>query len=251
MFSFLYNNIFYKPLYNGLIIFLSYIPWINVGVAVILFTILIRLILFPISQKSVRTQYEMKKIEPELDGIKEKYKDDKQTQAQKIMEVYRNKKINPFSGILLLIIQLPILWALYAIFLRGGLPDIKLDLLYPFVQAPDAVNMMFFGIDVAEKSTILAALAGLTQFLQIHLSSKKLTKPKDKENNGQKSSFKDELAKSMSMQMKYIMPFMIFIVARSFPIVVSLYLVTSNMFSVVQELIMAKKFKKEDEQPTN
>lgn len=251
MFSFLYNTIIYKPLYNGLIIFLSYIPWINVGVAVILFTILIRLILYPISQKSVRTQLEMKRIEPELEAIKEKYKEDKQTQAQKIMEVYKDKKINPFSGILLLILQLPVLWALYAIFLRGGLPTIKLDMLYSFVQAPDTVNMMFFGIDVAGKSTILAVLAGLTQFLQIHLSSKKNIKPKETKDNGQKPTFKDELAKSMSMQMKYVMPFMIFIVARSFPIVVSLYLVTSNMFSVVQEFIMAKKFKKEDEQRAN
>lgn len=250
MFSFLYNTFFYQPLYNGLIIFLAYIPWINVGVAVILFTILIRLILFPISQKSVRTQLEMKNIEPELDEIKNKYKEDKQVQAQKIMEVYKKKGINPFSGILLLIIQLPILWALYAVFLRGGLPTINTDLLYSFVRIPEGVNMFFLGIDVAGKSTLLAAVAALTQFLQISLSTKKNPKPVQKD--GQKPSFKDELAKSMGVQMKFVMPFMIFIVARSFPIVVSLYLITSNVFSIVQEVVMAKKLKKQqDEQRTN
>ena len=251
MFSFLYNTIFYEPLYNGLIIFLSYIPWINVGVAVILFTILVRFILFPISQKSVRTQLEMKKIEPELDEIKNKYKDDKQLQAQKVMEVYKTKGINPFSGILLLIIQLPILWALYAVFLRGGLPHINTDLLYSFVRVPENVNMFFFGIDVAAKSTIIALIAGLTPFVQIWLSTKKNTKPVVVK-NGEKPSFKDELAKSMGVQMKFVMPFMIFIVARSFPIVVSLYLITSNVFSIVQEYVMERKLKKqENEQRTN
>lgn len=250
MFSFLYNTIFYKPLYNGLIVLLAYIPWINVGVAVILFTIIVRFILFPISQKSVKTQLEMKRIEPELDEIKNKYKDDKQIQAQKVMEVYKIRGINPFSGILLLIIQLPILWALYAVFLRGGLPHINLDLLYSFVRVPESVNMLFFGIDVAEKSTLIAAVAALTQFLQISLSTKK--NPKPIENKGQKPSFKDELAKSMGVQMKFVMPFMIFIVARSFPIVVSLYLVTSNVFSIVQEVLMARKLnKQENEQRTN
>ena len=251
MFSFLYNTIFYEPLYNGLIILLAYIPWINVGVAVILFTIIVRFILFPISQKSVRTQLEMKKIEPELDDIKKKYKDDKQLQAQKVMEVYKTKGINPFSGILLLIIQLPILWALYAVFLRGGLPHINLDLLYHFVRVPENVNMFFLGIDVAEKSTLIAAVAALTQFLQISMSSNKNPAPKAPQ-GGQKPSFKDELAKSMGVQMKFVMPFMIFIVARSFPIVVSLYLVTSNVFSIVQEVLMARKLnKQENEQRTN
>ncbi len=221
------------------------------GVAVILFTILIRFILFPISQKSVRTQLEMKKIEPELDAIKLKYKDDKQLQAQKVMEVYKTKGINPFSGILLLIIQLPILWALYAVFLNGGLPEINTELLYSFVRVPESVNMLFFGIDVAAKSTIIALIAGLTQFVQIWLSTKKNAKPVVV-NNGEKPSFKDELAKSMGVQMKFVMPFMIFIVARSFPIVVSLYLITSNVFSIVQEYIMERKLnKQENEQRTN
>lgn len=243
MFSFIYKTVFYKPLYNGLVLLLAFIPNINVGVAVILFTIIVRLILFPISQRSVRTQIEMKKIEPEVDEIKNKYKDDKQLQAQKTMALYKAKNINPFSGILLLIIQLPILWALYAVFLRGGLPSINVDMLYDFVKIPESVNMFFFGIDVAGKSSLLAAVAALTQFLQISLSSNKIS-PKPVENKGQKSSFKDELARSMSMQMKYVMPFMIFIVARSFPIVVSLYLITSNVFSIVQEVVMAKKLKK-------
>jgi YidC/Oxa1 family membrane protein insertase len=159
------------------------------------------------------------------------------------MEVYKTRGINPFSGILLLIIQLPILWALYAIFLKGGLPQINLDLLYSFVKVPENINMFFFGIDVAGKSTLIALVAALTQFLQISLSSNKTPKPVVKD--GQKPSFKDELSKSMTSQMKYVMPFMIFIVARSFPIVVSLYLITSNIFSVIQEVLMANKLKKQ------
>jgi YidC/Oxa1 family membrane protein insertase len=225
-----------------MILLLDYIPWINVGVAVILFTCIVKVILFPLSKKSIKTQLEMKKIEPELAEIKEKYKDDKKVQAEKIMAMYKERGINPFSGILLMFLQLPVLIALYYIFLQGGLPNIDHSTLYSFVKAPESVSMMFFGIDVGAKSIIFALLAALAQFFQMQLTMPKTVKPKD--GDKKPTGFKDELAKSMNMQMKYVMPIIIFLVAKSFPVVVSLYLITSSLFAIGQELYMKRQMNK-------
>ena len=230
----------YQPLYNGVIFFISLMPGANVGLAVISFTLLIKLILFPLSQKSVQTQFAMKAIEPELAEIKTKYKDSPQEQAKAVMQVYKDRNINPFSGILLLLIQFPILAALYFIFARGGLPHIDMTLVYPFIHAAANMNLDFLGTSVADKSTIFAILAGITQFLQMQFVMPKAP-PRAQ---GADVSFKDELSRSMSVQAKYVMPFIMFLIARSFPAVVSLYLITSSIFAVGQELYVRRNYRK-------
>jgi YidC/Oxa1 family membrane protein insertase len=243
MFSTAFNAVLYKPLYNLFIGFIGTFPWIDAGIVVILFTLLIKLILFPLSQKSVRSQIEMKKIQPEIDEIKLKYKDNKQEQALKTMALYKEKKINPFSGIFLTLIQLPILIALYMVFYKGGLTNINTEILYSFIQVPDEINKFFLGLfDITQKNTILAVVVSLGQYLQI-----KFTMPAVKKVDGAKkdSSFQGELAKSMNTQMKYVMPIFMFFIARSFASLVSLYLITSSVFAIGQELYMRKKLNKD------
>lgn len=244
MFSSAFNIILYQPLYNGFIGFIGAFPWIDAGIVVILFTILVKLILFPLSQKSVRSQIEMKKIQPDIDLLKVKYKDDKQEQAKQTMALYKERGINPFAGIFLALIQLPILIALYMVFYKGGLDVIHTEALYSFIKAPAEVNKMFLGwFDITDKNTILAVIVALGQYLQVHFTLPAMKKtdknePKDK-------SFQNELAKSMSTQMKYVMPVFMFFVANSFPALVSLYLLTSSIFAIGQELYMRKKVKNE------
>ena len=239
--SFLFHNFFYAPLYNGLILFINIIPFHNVGLAVILFTCIIKVIIFPLSQQSIKTQFEMKQIEPEINELKLKYKDDKKIQAEKTMELYKNKGINPFSGILLMLIQLPILIALYWVFLKGGLPKIDELTIYSFTKIPDIINMNFFGTSVADKSVFFAVFVALSQFLQMQIT---IPKPKKVEvKDGKNVTFSDELAKSMNMQMKYVMPVIMFFIAKSFPLVVSLYLITSSLFAIGQELYIRGKYK--------
>jgi YidC/Oxa1 family membrane protein insertase len=229
----LFHLAVYQPLYNGLIFLLDILPWADAGVAIIIFTCLVKLILFPFSQKSVKEQLKMKETNQELNSIKEKYKDNKEAQAQAIMAFYKEKKINPFSGILLLFIQLPIIWALYSIFLRGGLPHIKAELLYFFVGIP-TVSMNFLGlIDITQKSILLALLASITQYFQFKFSTPP-TSPKSG------NSFQDALTKSMSLQMKIVFPVLIFFVAYNYSGVVALYLLTSNLFAVGQELYVRR-----------
>src|SRR3990167_7650691 len=116
MFSSFYNTIIFNPLYNGLIYLMDILPWVDAGIVVIIFTIIIRLILFPLSKKAIVTQVRMKELEPEINRLKQMMKDDRQGQALKMMALYKEKKISPFSSFLVLLVQLPIIWALYSIF---------------------------------------------------------------------------------------------------------------------------------------
>lgn len=239
--SSLFNLFFYKPLYNGLVFLIGVLPWADIGIVVILFTCIVKLILFPLSKKSVLTQIRMREIQPELDSIKEKHKGNKQEQALKVMALYKDRKINPFSGILLILIQIPIIFALYFVFLKGGWPEINTGLLYSFIKIPQFIDVSFLGLmDITQKSYSMAFAAALTQFLQVRFAMPQIKKT---DANSSTNSFKDELAKSMSIQMKYILPVIIFFIARGLPAVVALYWTTSNLFAIGQELYLRRAYK--------
>jgi len=236
----LFHTFFYDPIYNGLIFLIDIIPSADVGIAIITLTIIVKLILFPLSQKAVRTQFLMRGLQPEMDKIKEKYAKDKQEQARKTMEIYKKKGINPFSGILLIFLQIPIIFALYWVFFRGGLPEINMDILYSFIQAPNQINMFFLGVvDMAGRSVVFAFLAGLSQYFQI-----KLSLPKMKERDGN-ASMKDDFARSFQLQMRYMLPIFIFIFSYFISAAVALYWFTSNIFTIGQEIFIKKKLGKE------
>src|SRR6185369_16649684 len=208
---YLYTTFIYNPLYNALVILMNaahYVSWVDAGMIVIILTIVVRLILFPISKKAARTQVIMKTVEPELAAIKAKYKDDKQAQAVHTMAFYKEKKINPFSSILLLLIQLPIIIALYRIFYYSGFGTVHTDILYSFVAIPPTISTLFLGlIDVSQKSVILAIFAAASQYFQIILSTPKLG-PKSATPN-----FKEDFAHNMQTQMKYVLPIMILFIS--------------------------------------
>lgn len=232
----LFLNFIYDPLYNALVLFIDIIPGYDVGLAIIAVTVFIKLVLFPLSKKAVRTQMVIKKIQPELDELKKKHKDDRQQQAQKMMELYKENNLNPFSGFLVILIQLPVIIGLYWVFYKGGLPEINTDMLYSFVPIPQVVNMDFLGlVDMGGKSFVLAALAGLSQYVQIKYSLPPIAEKKDS------PSLKDDLARSFQLQMRYMMPILITVFAYVISAAVALYWVTSNMFAIGQELYMRKK----------
>ncbi|MDQ2933284.1 MAG: YidC/Oxa1 family membrane protein insertase, partial [bacterium] len=199
----MYHEFIFRPLYNGLVGIMDLIPWIDVGIAVVIFTVVVKLILFPLSKSSLLTQVRMKEIEPEANKIKAQYAKDRQTQALKIMELYKEKKIKPFSGILLLLIQLPILLAIISVFYKI-IPTVNPEFLYSFISAPDISDrILFLGIiDLTQKSLVLSLLTGIFQYLQLKYSlaskpSPKVEGPKD---------FATELSTNMNKQMKVILP---------------------------------------------
>lgn len=228
----------YEPLYNGLVFLIGILPGADMGFAVLILTVIVKLILFPLSEKATRTQLTMKLYEPELNDIKIKYKDNKEKQAQAVLDFYRNHKINPLSSVLVLLIQLPIIISLYYVFYKGGFPLINHDLLYSFVSDPGNINMNFLGlIDIGGKSLFLAILVGATQFYQMKLA----VPPLPPRGEG-KPSMKDELSRSMNVQMRYVMPVFVAVIAYSISGAIGIYWTTSNLFAIGQELYLRKKF---------
>ncbi|OHA83996.1 MAG: hypothetical protein A2937_00570 [Candidatus Yonathbacteria bacterium RIFCSPLOWO2_01_FULL_47_33b] len=234
----LFATVFYQPIYNALVFLISAVPGANVGIAIILLTILVRLLLLPLSHKSVVSQAKMREIAPHIEKLKEKHKDDKQEQARRTMELYREYGINPFSGCFLVLLQLPIIFALYFVFFKG-LPNLNADHLYSFVHLPEAMSMVFLGIVLSKKSLILAFLAAVTQYYQIKLSIPSLA-PVAK---GATPSFKDEFARSFNTQMRYMLPLIVFGISYSISAAIALYWATSNLFSVGHELYVKRKAK--------
>lgn len=239
----IWTNLFYQPIYNALIFIIDNITFGDVGFAVIILTIIVKLILFPLSKKSIRSQFLMKKIEPMLKKIKEDYPN-KEEQAKKTFELYKQYKVNPFSGCLVLLIQLPVIFALYYAFYKGL--ALGTDPLYSFVSMPTNLHTMFLGvIDIHGKSLVLAILAGVSQFVQGYLMFPK--KPKaDPTVPAKAKTFQEQMSDSMSMNVKYILPIFIAFIAYKISAAVALYWVTSNVFTIIQEWYVKRSLKKED-----
>jgi YidC/Oxa1 family membrane protein insertase len=243
MFSYLFNTGLYNPIYNLLVFLIDIIPGGDVGLAVIFLTIIVKLILFPVSFGAVKTQMKMKLVEPELKKIQETYKDKKEELAKATFEVYRKNKINPFSSIIILFIQIPVIFALYFAIWKG-LPVIKTDILYSFIPNPDQISMNFLGlIDVSQsKVFILALIAGVTQFFQAKLAMPSFKKPETK-TDSKEISFKDEMMKGMHVQVRYVLPLLTFFIAYSLISVIALYWTVSNLFAIGQEYYIRKRVK--------
>lgn len=228
-----FKTIVYIPLYNALMLILELLPFADIGLAVVILTFLVKVVLYPLAKKTTVTQLLMKEKQPELEKIKEKYKDNRERQATEMMAFYRSNKINPFGSFFTILIQIPIIFSLYHIFLNAGLPMVDQALLYSFVKIPDGISMNFLGfIDVSGKSMAFALAAGITSFFQM-----KITAPAPSTSRG----VADDLSKMMSLQMKYVMPVVIFLISWSISAVVALYWAASNILGIIQDLYIKKK----------
>jgi YidC/Oxa1 family membrane protein insertase len=204
-------------------------------VAIIFLTIIIRVILYPISIKAVNSQKGLQKLQPKIQEIQKKYKDDKEKQAKETLELYKKEKINPFSGLLLALIQLPILIALYQVFWNGLKPS-ELVNLYQFVLNPGQINALFLHImDLSKPNLILAILAGLTQYYQ-----SKMLIPKAVSSDVKKSKEAD-FSQIMQKQMVYFLPVFTIIILLSLPSALGLYWTVSGLFSIIQQYFIFKK----------
>lgn len=231
----------YKPLYNILVWLIDVLPHADIGFAVIILTIFVKVLLLPLSKKAIKTQLLMKDLEVPLKEIREKYKDNQQELAQKTFELYKTKGVNPFASIFLILIQLPVIIALYFVFAKAGLPLINTNLLYSFVSFPEQIQTTFLGfIDlVSNKSIIIALFVLITQSIQIRLSL-----PKQDSSSLPDSQFAQEFMKGLHFQMKYILPIITAVAAYSLISVVGLYWVVGNIFAIAQEIYFKKTLKK-------
>ena len=230
----LFYTYLYNPIYNLLIFFVGVVPGGDVGLAVIAVTVAVKVIILPLSLSAVRTQRAMKVVEPELRQIREKYKDDKEKQAKAMFALYKKYQINPFASFLTLLIQLPILFALYWVFMGEALPSVNMDILYSFVSIPAVISTDFLGIfPITGKSIVLAVLAGGTQYLAAYFSMPTPAK-------SEKSTMSEDFGRAMAMQARYVIPFIIAIVAYQLSGAVGLYFITTNIVTIVQELFVRR-----------
>src|SRR3989344_244749 len=233
------HAVIYDPLYNALIFFVDKVPGHDIGIAVVLLTIVVRIILFPLAKKAVESQLAMKKIAPEMEAIKAKYKNDAAQQSKAVFALYKERGVHPLAGFGILLLQLPVLFALYYIFVRSGLPEIQADILYSFINAPAAVDMRFLGfVDMAAThNLVLAGLVSVSQFIYSRLSMGKTQNDSPVE-----ASLSKDLARSFDFQARYVMPLIIGAVGYFFPAVFSLYMVTANIFMIGQEFFSGRRF---------
>ncbi len=227
-----FNVILYQPLFNALILLYSYLPGHDFGVAVIVLTILIKFILYPLGSKGIKSQKALQELQPKIKAIQEKYKGDKEQQTRAVMEFYKQEKINPLSGCLPLLVQLPILIALFRVFWQG-FGEERLGFLYGFVPYPGQIDTTFLGIvNLAEASIVLAVVTGIAQFFQT-----KMVTPRQKKKSGGPPDF----SSMMQKQMLYFFPiFTVFILWR-LPSAIGLYWLVTTLFTIGQQYLTLKK----------
>lgn len=227
--------VLYQPMFNALVFLYNYVPGHDFGVAIIILTLAIRLILYPLSVKAVNSQRSLQKLQPLIQEIQKKYKDDKEKQARETLALYKKEKINPFSGLIVAIIQLPILLALYRVFWNGLNPN-ELSALYGFVANPGQINALFLRIiNLAKPNFILAVIAGIAQYLQAKMLA---PQTKSKTNNQSKQT---NISHAMQKQMTYFMPIFTVIILIGLPSALGLYWATSSLFSVIQQRLTFRK----------
>lgn len=210
------------------------IPGHDLGIAIIIITIIIRLIVLPLSIKSSRAQRKMKRLAPELAALKEKHKDDQQAFAKAQMEFYKRNGVSPIGSCLPVLIQLPVLFALYEV-LRDGLTKIDPALVYGFIHLPDKINPMFLEfLDLSKpEKFVIPVLAGILQYILAVM-----TTPIDKSPN-------PSTEQKLNRNMVYLMPLMTVFLAFSLPSGLTLYWVATTLFSIGQQVLVNREKNKE------
>lgn len=231
----LFQTILTQPLFNISVFFYNSIALGDFGLAIIILTVLIRIILWPLSRKSIKAQKDLQEIQPKIKEIQNKNKDNKEEQTKALLELYKTHKVNPFGGCLPILIQLPILIGLYSVFLNGLKPE-YLTNLYSIVSNPGVINPLFIGlIDISIRSIPLAVLAGILQFFQAKMI---LPRMKSSKKGG-------DMAQMISKQTLYFLPVITVIISFNLPAGLPLYWATTTLFTIFQQFfIMRTKHEK-------
>jgi YidC/Oxa1 family membrane protein insertase len=235
--SHIFTLICYQPLLNLLVFTYNIVPGHDIGVVIIILTVIIKLILYPFSASTIKAQKAMQELQPKINELKEKFKDNKEQQALETMKLYKEHKINPLSSCLPLLIQLPFLIGIYQVF-QVGLSNGSLTLLYPFVTNPGQINSVAFGfIEMGKPQWIIALLAAAAQYWQTKMMIAKRPETKAK------GSEDEDMAAIMSRQMTFMMPIMTIIIGWTLPGGLVFYWFLLTVFTALQQLVTMRKKK--------
>lgn len=236
----IYTTVLYQPLFNLLVFFYNIIP--DIGIAILLLTIIVKVIIWPLSHKGLKSQKVLQNLQPKLEALKVKYKDNKEKLGQETMALYKREKINPMASCLPLLIQFPIIIAVFRVFRAMFAETVDFSLLYSFVKIPEVINPMMLGfLDLSKPQIVLALLAGLAQFWQSRIMLKK-TKQKNMGSDGKEKEL--SLPQTMSKQMMYFMPVITVFIAASFPGGLALYWLAITLLGVLDQTLINKSMEK-------
>ncbi len=258
-----------QPIFNLLLAIYSIVPWADFGIAVIIFTILVRFAMWPLVVRQLHQVKAMRKLQPELARIKKASKGNRQVESMQMLELYKKHGVKPFRSILILLIQLPIFIALFQViqiftthrdqiaeFTYGFMQNIPT--VEGLIQNPESFNHMFLGfIDITQPAfggpngvewalVLLALIAAYTQYIiskqtSPQVQSKKRLRDVLAEAGEGKQPDQAELNAVMMGKMIKFLPFLMFVIMLSLPGALALYYVTSNLFAAVQQHYLLKR----------
>ncbi len=229
----IFTILFYQPILNLLIFLYNTISFQDLGIAIILLTIVIKLVFWPLGKTAIKSQKALQDLQPKIEELKKRHADNKAELSRATMDLYKENKVNPFSSCLPLLIQLPFLLAVYRVFTNSI--NNQLELTYSFISRPTIINTLSLGfLDLAHPSVYLAVLAGLAQFLQAKMMINKPTA------NVVKGA-EDNMAAIMNKQMLYFMPALTIFIGISLPGGLTLYWLVLTLLTALQQVLTFKK----------
>jgi YidC/Oxa1 family membrane protein insertase len=243
----LFRTFITKPFLNLLVLVAAILPDHNLGIAIIVLTLLVKLLLFLPTQHALESQRRMQVIQPKVDQLRKKFADDPVRQQKEMMALWKEHKVNPFQSCLPLLVQFPVLIGLFYVIQGSSQLELSREFLYPFLQHVSwSFNPWFLGLDLTEVTWLaVPVLVGL-QFWQMWLALKKSQAAQAKKvvldaKTGKPE--KQELSPEAMQQkiMLYAMPAMIGFFALQFPAAVSLYWAVSTLFAVGQQVVVNRK----------
>lgn len=234
----MFQLFFYQPVLNLLVFLYNIVPGKDLGIAIVLLTIIIKLLLLPLSKQSIKSQKALQDLQPKVNELKRKYANNKEEMGKKMMELYKQNKVNPFSSCVPLLIQLPFLFAVFKVF-RDGFKNGALDLVYPFISRPDYINSVSLGfIELSKPNIVLAVLAGIAQFWQTKMMMTKRTSAQVK------GSSDENMMAIMNKQMLYFMPVLTVFIGITLPGGLALYWFLTTALTALQQLYVFNNDKK-------
>ncbi len=235
----MFETLLVNPLFNLLAVIYAYVPGRDFGVAIIVFTVLVRLLLWPLVSRQLHSSRAIQKLQPEVERIKAEAGTDTMKRNQMLMELYKEKGINPLASLWPLLIQLPLFFALFSVFNHinktGEIERLAYEPVKHLAAIADIINQggdfvpkLFGSIVSTQPSILLAFTAGLMQFIQ----SKQLA-PKQKSNDPQAQ---------MLMTMIYFFPIITFVSGVFFfPAALSLYWTVLSAVAIIQQTLLLRR----------
>lgn len=246
----LFYTFLYIPIFNTLVGIYHTIGFENLGISIILLTVVVRLVIYPLSKRALQSQEEMARIQPLLKEIQKKYETNREEQARAMLALYKEHKINPFAGILTLFIQIPVFIALFLV-LRSGMTEETFHYLYSFIPRPEEIHAVFLGVFdlsapalsrgdggfhiVSIPNLILALSVSITQFIQ---SKSMVAIQKRAQSEASKKLHTQDMSAQLSHQMTYLLPILTLTISPFVSGGVSLYWVITNLFSLAQQHLL-------------